>query len=76
MSNKNENEKREYPSPTTEENVESYGTANGIPPISNAEERRLLSKLDKRIVPCIMWMYLMNFMDRGPFHHPKSTSTI
>lgn len=33
--------------------------------VDKMTERKLLSKLDKRIVPVIMWMYLMNFMDRG-----------
>lgn len=28
--------------------------------VDKATERRLLSKLDKRIVPVIMWLYLMN----------------
>jgi hypothetical protein len=28
--------------------------------IDKATEKRLLAKLDKRIVPVIMWMYLMN----------------
>ncbi|RVX71739.1 hypothetical protein B0A52_03923 [Exophiala mesophila] len=32
--------------------------------VDKMTERKLLSKLDKRIVPVIMWMYLMNFMDR------------
>ncbi|KAJ9604689.1 hypothetical protein H2200_010803 [Cladophialophora chaetospira] len=32
--------------------------------VDKKTERRLLAKLDKRIVPVIMWLYLMNFMDR------------
>lgn len=28
-------------------------------------ERKLLRKLDIRIVPTLMWIYLMNMMDRG-----------
>jgi hypothetical protein len=28
-------------------------------------EKRLLRKLDMRIIPMICWIYLMNFMDRG-----------
>lgn len=35
------------------------------PPVSPEEERRLLRKLDVRIIPMICWVYLMNFMDRG-----------
>lgn len=38
----------------------------GIPPVVDEEtEKRLLKKLDRRIIPCICWIYLMNFMDRG-----------
>ncbi|KAK8869059.1 ProP Permease major facilitator superfamily [Apiospora arundinis] len=37
----------------------------GISPVVDAEtEKRLLKKLDRRIIPCICWIYLMNFMDR------------
>lgn len=70
-------EKNDLPSPSSE-NVENYGAigvgggaaaagaaGGGDGPVDDATERRLLRKLDKRIVPCIMWMYLMNFMDRG-----------
>lgn len=38
----------------------------GTSPVVDAEtEKRLLKKLDRRIIPCICWIYLMNFMDRG-----------
>jgi len=41
--------------------VEKTGTAAGV----DAEvEKRLLKKLDYRIIPMICWIYLMNFMDR------------
>lgn len=30
-------------------------------------EKKLLKKLDLHIIPFIMWMYLMNFMDRGVY---------
>jgi hypothetical protein len=56
-------EKQDIPSPVSE-NVENYGPVAPMV-VDKTTERRLLSKLDKRIVPCIMWMYLMNFMDRG-----------
>lgn len=35
--------------------------------VDKATERAVLRKLDYRIVPMIMWVYLMNMMDRGEF---------
>jgi hypothetical protein len=44
------------------EDVERIGTSTMV----DAEtEKRLLRKLDIRIIPMICWIYLMNFMDRG-----------
>jgi hypothetical protein len=48
--------------------VPSDGPTTGgenIPPVDEATEKRLLRKLDIRIIPCVCWIYLMNFMDRG-----------
>ncbi|KAF9697682.1 hypothetical protein EKO04_004016 [Ascochyta lentis] len=43
------------------EQVENMGTSIAV----DAEtERKLLKKLDMRIIPMICWVYLMNFMDR------------
>ncbi len=36
-----------------------------IPVVSAETEKRLLKKLDRRIIPICCWIYLMNFMDRG-----------
>lgn len=33
--------------------------------IDKETERRLLRKLDIRIIPTVIWIYLMNMMDRG-----------
>jgi MFS family permease len=47
--------------------VPSDGPTTGgenIPPVDEATEKRLLRKLDIRIIPCVCWIYLMNFMDR------------
>lgn len=33
--------------------------------VDKATERAVLRKLDYRIVPMVMWVYLMNMMDRG-----------
>ena len=35
------------------------------PPLDPETKKRLIRKLDIRIVPMVMWMYLMSFMDRG-----------
>ena len=52
-------EKRVAPVP---EEVEGIGTSEFVDKMT---ERKLMSKLDRRIIPMIMWMYLVNFMDRG-----------
>jgi hypothetical protein len=36
-----------------------------IPVVSEEIEKRLMKKLDRRIIPVCCWIYLMNFMDRG-----------
>jgi hypothetical protein len=36
-----------------------------VPTVDLATEKALMRKLDKRLIPMIMWMYLMSFMDRG-----------
>lgn len=53
------NGKRVSPPP---EEVENAGTSELVDKMT---ERKLMSKLDRRIIPMIMWMYLVNFMDRG-----------
>lgn len=42
--------------------VENAGTTEVVDKMT---ERKLMAKLDRRIIPMIMWMYLVNFMDRG-----------
>ncbi|KAH7245294.1 major facilitator superfamily domain-containing protein [Fusarium tricinctum] len=37
---------------------------NSVPFVSEETEKRILTKLDRRIIPCVCWIYLMNFMDR------------
>lgn len=64
-----ENEKYTQPvgsstPPLKTEDVENQGSSSVV----DAEtEKRLLRKLDIRIIPMICWIYLMNFMDRGKF---------
>lgn len=40
-----------------------------VQPVSKLRERQILRKLDMRIVPMVMWVYLMNMTDRGMFTH-------
>ncbi|KAJ4157124.1 hypothetical protein NW754_008766 [Fusarium falciforme] len=39
-------------------------TTESAPFVDDATEKRILTKLDRRIIPCVCWIYLMNFMDR------------
>ena len=55
-------------SPSKVEHVEHVGSATAV---DAATEKRLLRKLDIRIVPMICWIYLMNFMDRGMYDARK-----
>lgn len=45
--------------------VESRLEDQPVEEVDKMTERRVLRKLDKRIVPMVMWCYLMNMMDRG-----------
>jgi hypothetical protein len=47
--------------PMKTEDVEMIGTSAAV---DKETERRLLRKLDLRIIPMVCWIYLMNFMDR------------
>jgi hypothetical protein len=38
-----------------------------LPGLDKETEKRLLRKLDRRIIPMVCWIYLMNFMDRGMY---------
>ncbi|CAG1980304.1 unnamed protein product [Fusarium graminearum] len=56
-------------SPTKEEEgiaTNSDGPVNdtSVPYVSEETENRILKKLDRRIIPMVCWIYLMNFMDR------------
>jgi len=55
------NEKKLDTPPSETERVENAGSSLAV----DAEtEKRLLKKLDRRLIPMICWIYLMNFMDR------------
>ena len=43
------------------------GTHEG-PVVDPAVEQSIFRKLDYRIVPTVMWCYLMNMMDRGTYY--------
>ena len=44
--------------------------------VDKATERAVLRKLDYRIVPTVMWVYLMNMMDRGKSrNNPKPSNS-
>jgi hypothetical protein len=47
--------------PMKTEDVEIIGASLAV---DKETERRLLRKLDVRIIPMVCWIYLMNFMDR------------
>jgi aromatic ring-cleaving dioxygenase len=53
--------------PSEKPSHEQLENANKSPTrhVDEKEEKRLMRKLDRRIVPMMVWMYLMSFMDRG-----------
>lgn len=46
-------------------NVEAQIPGADAMAVDKMTERAILRKLDYRIVPMVMWVYLMNMMDRG-----------
>ena len=52
-------------SPTPPLKVEDVEQNGSMIEVDELTEKKLLRKLDIRIVPMICWIYLMNFMDRG-----------
>lgn len=59
--------KRSNSSPSVPEKNEQVDSAGTLFTVDEETERRLLRKLDIRIIPMICWIYLMNFMDRGTY---------
>lgn len=53
--------------PSVPEKIEQVEHAGSSIAVDAETEKRLLRKLDIRIIPMICWIYLMNFMDRGMF---------
>lgn len=53
--------------PSVPEKIEEVDNAGSSIAVDAETEKRLLRKLDMRIIPMICWIYLMNFMDRGTF---------
>jgi hypothetical protein len=54
-------------SPTPLLKVEDVEQTGSMIEVDELTEKKLLRKLDIRIVPMICWIYLMNFMDRGVY---------
>jgi hypothetical protein len=54
-------------SPTPPLKVEDVEQNGSMIEVDELTEKKLLRKLDIRIVPMICWIYLMNFMDRGVY---------
>lgn len=55
-------------SPSSKVEADQLENGRGPPavePVDPEVEKRIMRKLDKRIVPMVMWVYLMNMMDRG-----------
>jgi hypothetical protein len=51
--------------PSASERIDDTESIAQLAVVDAATEKRLLRKLDMRIIPMICWIYLMNFMDRG-----------
>ena len=62
MNSDSDNEKLAGATVHTEQDVASDG-----PVYTEEMERKAIRKLDWHIVPMVMWIYLMNFMDRGEY---------
>ncbi|KAF2021639.1 hypothetical protein BU24DRAFT_417277 [Aaosphaeria arxii CBS 175.79] len=61
---------KDAPSPPNEfENIDTVENAGSSLAVDLETEKRLMQKLDRRIIPMICWIYLMNFMDRGMWCH-------
>ena len=50
---------------STEKPGEPMQVEESLPTVDKETEKRLLKKLDRRIIPMAVWIYLMNMMDRG-----------
>jgi hypothetical protein len=57
-------EEAEYSSTGTPSKLEE-GNEPVVPTVDAETEKKVLRKLDIRIIPTVMWIYLMNMMDRG-----------
>jgi hypothetical protein len=57
--------KRSNSTSSVPQKIEQAYHAETLRTVDAETEKRLLRKLDMRIIPMICWIYLMNFMDRG-----------
>ena len=59
--------KRSNSTSSVPQKIEQTNRAETPRTVDAETEKRLLRKLDMRIIPMICWIYLMNFMDRGVY---------
>ena len=52
------------------ERLEDQAIGDNVEYVDAATEQAITRKLDYRIIPMIMWVYLMNMMDRGKLYTP------
>lgn len=57
------NEKKGHDSDSPSDSRVEYAIDQPIV-VDEATEKKLMRKLDLRLIPMVMWMYLMSFMDR------------
>lgn len=61
-----ESEKKDFDTSSIQvERLEDQSVGSNTEFVDAATERAVTRKLDWRIIPMIMWVYLMNMMDRG-----------
>lgn len=47
------------------ESTNGVAMASGVPVLDRAEEKRIIRKMDLRIIPMVTTLYLLSFIDRG-----------
>ena len=63
-----ESEKKDFDSSSIQvERLEDQAVGTNTKFVDRETERAVTRKLDWRIIPMIMWVYLMNMMDRGMY---------
>lgn len=60
----NAHEKKGHDSVSPSDSRVEYAIDQPVAVVDEATEKKLMRKLDMRLIPMVMWMYLMSFMDR------------